>query len=210
MSQLVGRFIFAHEFFHLWNAKSFAPEGDDCEWFKEGFTNYYTLKSLFQVGYLNEQSFLNVLNNFFYNRYHNDDAVGRLSVTQGEEKHDHWGLIYGGGFFIGIAQDMIIRSSTGNKKSLDDVMRTLFKKYGGTDNRYNLDELQYLMSEFSGSDQTEFFNRYIKGVERIPLADYLNLGGFSASEENGKISIEIKENRNTMEKQMNQGFFGIK
>ena len=52
MSQLLGRFIFAHEFFHLWNGKSFAPEGDDCEWFKEGFTNYYTLKSLFHIGYL--------------------------------------------------------------------------------------------------------------------------------------------------------------
>jgi predicted metalloprotease with PDZ domain len=131
-------------------------------------------------------------------------------VTQGEEKHDHWGLIYSGGFFIGIAQDMIIRSSTDNKKSIDDVMRTLFKKYGGTANGYNLEELQYLMSEASGSDQTEFFNRYIKGVERIPLGDYLKLGGFSAIEENGKISIVIKENRNAKEKQMNEGLFGVK
>ena len=210
MSQLVGRFLFAHEFFHLWSGKSFAPEGDDCEWFKEGFTNYYTLKSLYHIGYLNEQTYLKILNDFFYNRYHNDNGVGRLSVTQGEEKHDHWGLIYSGGFFIGIAQDMIIRSSTDNKKSIDDVMRTLFKKYGGTANGYNLEELQYLMSEASGSDQTEFFNRYIKGVERIPLGDYLNLGGFSAIEENGKISIVIKENRNTMEKQMNEGLFGVK
>ena len=210
MSQLLGRFIFAHEFFHLWNGKSFAPEGDDCEWFKEGFTNYYTLKSLFHIGYLNEQAFLKVLNEFFYKRYHNDDGVGRLSMTQGEEKHDHWGLIYCGGFFTGIAQDMIIRSSTDNEKSIDDVMRTLFKKYGGTDKGYSLEELQFFMSEASGSDQIEFFETYIKGVKRIPLADYLNLGGFIATEENGEISIVIKEDRNAKEKLMNEGLFGVK
>ncbi len=209
MSQLIARFIFAHEFFHLWNAKSFSPEEDDCEWFKEGFTNYYTLKALFHIGYLNEETYLKVLNDLFYQRYHNDNGVGQLSMTQGEEKHDHWGLIYSGGFFAGIAQDMIIRSSTDNKKNLDGVMRKLFKKYGGTNNGYNLDELQFLMSQASGSDQADFFNTYIKGVERIPLSHYLQMGGFNAKEENGTISITIKKDRSSMEKQMNDGLFGI-
>ena len=66
------------------------------------------------------------------------------------------------------------------------------------------------MSEASGSDQIEFFETYIKGVKRIPLADYLNLGGFIATEENGEISIVIKEDRNAKEKLMNEGLFGVK
>ena len=209
MSQLIARFIFAHEFFHLWNGKSFAPEGEDCEWFKEGFTNYYTLKSLYHIGFLNEQSYLRVLDNFFYQRYHNDKGVGVISLTQGDQKHDHWGLIYSGGFFAGISQDMIIRSSTKNKMSIDQVMRSLFEKYGGTNNLYTLEELKDLMSIASGKDQTTFFNTYIKGNKRIPLDYYLNMGGFEAKEADGKILIRKKDEQNLIEKQISDGFFGI-
>ena len=139
MSKLISRFIFAHEFFHLWNGKSFRPyANDEAEWFKEGFTNYYTLKALHHVGFLTDESFLEVVNNLFYQRYKNDDGVGKISMTNGEEKHDHWGLIYGGGMFVGIAQDMIIRKATNNQKSLDYLMRDLFKKYGDSKKEYDL------------------------------------------------------------------------
>ncbi len=210
MSELIGRFLFAHEFFHLWNGKSFAPANNDCEWFKEGFTNYYTLKSLFHIGYLDKDSYLKVLNDFFYQRYINDEGVGKLSMTDGDQKHDHWGLIYSGGFFVGISQDMLIRSSTSNQKSIDDIMRTLFKKYGGTNDGYNLTELQKLMSEASGKDQSAFFKNYVQGVERIPLDHYLNMGGFIAKEENGRILISFKEEANSSERQITNGLFGIK
>lgn len=209
MSELIGRFIFAHEFFHLWSGKSFAPVANDCEWFKEGFTNYYTLKSLFHIGFLNEDSYLQVLNNFFYQRYITDTGVGKLSMTDGDQKHDHWGLIYSGGFFVGISQDMIIRSSTSNEKSIDDVMRALFKKYGGTNNGYSLEEVQKLISEASGKDQTDFFKQYVSGVQQIPLASYLQLGGFEAIEENNSIKITVKEQAPEVEKKIAKGLFGI-
>jgi len=209
MSQLMARFMFAHEFFHLWNGKSFTPQGDDCEWFKEGVTNYYTLKSLFHIGYLNEQSYLGVLNSFFYQRYHNDNGVGKLALIQGDQKHDHWGLIYCGGFFAGISQDMIIRSSTKNQKSMDDVMRTLFQKYGGTNRQYTLSELMQLMSDSSGKDQTAFFNTYVSGSKRIALDHYLNMGGFSAEEVDGNISISTKTDPNQLEEEIINGFFGM-
>ncbi|MDN3641383.1 hypothetical protein QWY87_01630 [Lutimonas halocynthiae] len=210
MSELIGRFIFAHEFFHLWSGKSFAPLNDDCEWFKEGFANYYTLKSLFHIGYLNKESYLKVLNDFFYQRYITDKGTGKLSMIDGALKHDHWGLIYSGGFFIGISQDMLIRSSTANQSSIDDVMRILFKKYGGTNEGYTLSELQKLMSEASGKDQTAFFNTYIQGVAKIPLDHYLNMGGFDAIEENGKLLVSLKKDAIPTEKQISDGLFGIK
>ena len=99
MSTMISTFIFAHEFFHLWNGKSFWPIDNDTEWFKEGFSNYYTLKSLHHIGFFNDTSFLDVLNSFFYQRYNADTGIGNLSMTKGEEKHDHWGLINGGGLF---------------------------------------------------------------------------------------------------------------
>ncbi|MCB1022951.1 MAG: hypothetical protein KDB79_01080, partial [Acidobacteria bacterium] len=187
MSQLFSRLIFAHEFFHLWNGKSFRPSTDNAEWFKEGFTNYYTLKALHHVGFLTDESYLNVLNSLFYQRYSQDDGVGKISMTRGEEKHDHWGLIYGGGMFAGIAQDMMIRKATNNRKSLNDLMRDLFKKYGGSEKEYDVKELQQRMSELSGTDQTSFFNEYILGTGKLPITDFFEIAGLDSKIENGNL-----------------------
>jgi predicted metalloprotease with PDZ domain len=111
MSEHIARLIFAHEFFHLWNGKSFTPSGEDSEWFKEGFSNYYTLKALHRIGYLTDESYLELLAGFFYQRYESDSAVGQQPLTRGDLKHEHWGLIYSGGMFVAIAQDLQIRSA---------------------------------------------------------------------------------------------------
>ena len=210
MSTMISRFLFAHEFFHLWNGKSFRPINDDVEWFKEGFSNYYTLKSLRHVGFLDDSSYLNILNSFFYQRYNADTGIGKISMTMGEEKHAHWGLIYGGGLFIAISQDMIIRKATNNEKNVDDLLRSLFQKYGGTNDGYSLDELRESLSELSGKDQSEFFNRYITGVERMPIDKYLSMAGFDAKIENGVLKIHKKDSANQLEENMIKGLFGIK
>ena len=204
------RLLFAHEFFHLWNGKSFRPTNDDTEWFKEGFTNYYTLKSLRHIGFLDDASYLDMLNSFFYKRYSGDDGVGKISMTRGEEKHDHWGLIYGGGLFVAISQDMIIRKATNNKKNVDDVMKGLFQKYGGTNDSYSLEELRDLLSELSGKDQSEFFKIYVNGTTRIPIDIYLSMAGLDAKIENGALKIKKMGSVNQLEKNMTKGLFGIK
>ena len=213
MSKMISRFIFAHEFFHLWNGKSMTPTTTKAEWFKEGVTNYYTLKSLHHVGFLNDDSFLAVLNNLFYQRYSTDEGFDKLSmcdVADGDDKHKHWGLIYGGGLFVGICQDMIIREETGNEKSLDDFMRALFKKYGGTDETYVLEEVINSMSELSGKDQSDFFNRYVIGFSKVPISEYLLKAGLDAKIENGNLEIVKKEQAGPLQKNMLNGLFGIR
>ena len=208
MSKMISKFIFAHEFFHLWNAKSFTPEDEETEWFKEGFSNYYTLKALRHVGFLDDAGFLGVLDSFFYQRYTADDGVGTLSMTQGAEKHAHWGLIYGGGLFVGISQDMIIRSASGNTKSLDDLMKGLFQRYGGTHDRYTIDDLQFGLSELSGKDQSEFFKNYIMGTKPVPVAEFLQLGGLEAKVEDNHLLISKKVSTTPLEDAILQGFLG--
>jgi predicted metalloprotease with PDZ domain len=207
-SKTISRFIFAHEFFHLWNGKSFRPNTDGAEWFKEGFSNYYTIKALHQVGFLNDESYLDILGSFFYQRYSSDEGVGTLSMAYGEEKHNHWGLIYGGGLFVGISQDIIIRKATNNEKSVDDLMRTLFKKYGGTNDAYTLAELRKTMSELSGIDQTDFFNTYILGVKKIPITHYLNIAGLNTTDENGNLVLSKKARITHTQQKILNGLFG--
>jgi predicted metalloprotease with PDZ domain len=189
MAQHIARFIFAHEFFHLWNGKSFMPEQDDAEWLKEGFSNYYTLKALRHIGYLDDESYLQLLAGFFYQRYAADDAVGRLSITNGHLKHDHWGLIYSGGLMVAIAQDLQIRSASGNEQSLDDLMRYLFNEHNDT--AYTLGDIERVLSELNRASQAEFFRRYIYGVEKIPVADFLKLAGIETVTEAGETAYVL-------------------
>lgn len=209
MSKMISKFIFAHEFFHLWNGKSFLPEGEDTEWFKEGFTNFYTLKALRHISFLNDETYFSVLNNLFYQRYSQDEGVGKLSMVQGEEKHAHWGLIYGGGLFIAIAQDIMIRKATGNTKSLDHLMKGFFQKYGGTNERYTLSDIQNSLSELSLKDQTNFFKTYIAGVEPLPIVDYLSMAGLDANIEDGNLRIAKKESASPSEKEIVKGLLGL-
>lgn len=207
-SKNISRFIFAHEFYHLWNGKSFRPNSEQAEWFKEGFTNYYTLKALHHVGILTDETYLSFLSNFFYQRYANDDGVGNLSMTVGEKKHNHWGLIYGGGMLVGIAQDIIIRNATDNEKNVDDLMRSLYQKYGGSNDSYTLEELEIMLSELSGKEQTAFFDSYILGTDKIPIEDYLIMAGFDAQIENGKLTISQNQEQTQKQQTMIRGIFG--
>lgn len=204
----ISRFIFAHEFFHLWNGKSFTPESEDSEWFKEGLTNYYTLKALHHVSLLTDESYLDFLGTFFYKRYHDDNGTGKLSMAYGEEKHNHWGLIYGGGMLVGIAQDLMIRDATDNAKSMDDLMQDLLIGYGNSNETYTLEELQYRMSDLSGLDQSEFFNSYVTGTGKIPIENYLPLAGLTATIENGNLIITKKELQTQKQQKIMRGMFG--
>lgn len=208
MSQMFSRFSFAHEIFHLWNGKSFYPSDERCEWFKEGVTNYYTLKALHQSGMLPEDSYFNVLNSFFYKRYMSDPGVGNISMTQGNEKHRHWGLIYSGGMFAGMSQDLIVRSSTSNEKSLDDLMRTLFINYGGSNRSYTLEDLKDGLTQLSGADQSHFFDSYIIGHERIPLEECLRLSGLDVEMSETKLRVGRSQEETPLEREMVAGILG--
>lgn len=209
MSKVISRFIFAHEFFHLWNGKSFAPQSDETEWFKEGFSNYYTLKSLHHIGFLNDESFLSLLANFFYQRYEADEGVGNLAMVSGELKHDHWGLIYAGGLFVAISQDIMIRHATSNKNSLDNLMRTLFKRYGGTEQGYSLNELKTELSILSKSDQSEYFDSYIIGTNMLRIGDYLKKAGINATNQNGRFALTPMPTITAEQQNIMSGLFGL-
>jgi len=205
MSQVIARFIFAHEFFHLWNGKSFTPETDETEWFKEGFSNYYTLKALHHIGYLDDASYLDFLANFFYQKYDSDDGVGSLSMTDGELKHDHWGLIYAGGMFVAIAQDMQIRTASNNEKSVDDMMRFMFDNFSGE--TYDIGDIERELSNLNNESQKDFFGRYIVGTERLPLSQYLELANIETLQENGQTVFRIREDVDKDKSKIRSGLF---
>ncbi|MBK9156506.1 MAG: hypothetical protein IPM25_20265 [Chloracidobacterium sp.] len=61
MSDLFARFIFAHEFFHLWNGKSIRPKTTEDGGSRKGFTNIYAMKTLYRIGAISEAELFGVL-----------------------------------------------------------------------------------------------------------------------------------------------------
>lgn len=194
-SDLFARFIFAHEFFHLWNGKSIIPKDTSDEWFKEGFTNIYAMKALIHIGAISEAEFFGAMDTLFYKRYSTDPSYGKASmrdVASGDEKHKHWGLIYGGGMFTGMCFDVSIRKATNNKRSLDDLLRSFYNRYAGTTRTYSTNDLQNSVSELVGRDMRGFFADHIYGKEPIPIAKCLSDVGLSAEIAEGHLKIARK------------------
>ncbi|MCH4824006.1 hypothetical protein ML462_12575 [Gramella lutea] len=210
-AQMIGWFIFAHEFFHFWNGKSLRFEGTRSDWFKEGVSNYYTLKGLNQVGFIDEAGYKTMLNNLFFQRYINDPGLGEKSPVfsaDGFSKDNHWGLIYGGGLFAGIASDMMIRHNSSNEKSLDDLMRYLFKEYAGTDQLIDNSTLKKHIMDLGFKEFDDFFDTYLSGTKTIHLDPYLKYAGAEVIQEGENLSINVREERSELQAEIWEGFLG--
>jgi len=209
MGQLFANFGFTHELFHLWNGKSIRSNGSE-DWFSEGFTNYYALKALHEAGMLDEPSFLGVLGGIFYPRYVGDEGYGVLSMREAVEidKDGHWGLIYAGGLFTAICQDVEIRTSTANRRSIDDVMRAMYERYAGSSDEFGAADVEQTIAGLSEHDPAAFFERHVIGAEPIPIAACLSRIGLDAKAVDGQLQITRPENLEADRAAMLAGMLG--
>ena len=191
--RIFSTFGFVHELFHLWNGKSIRSAGPD-DWFTEGLTNYYALKAVHQAGTLPEEQFYMLLENMLFARYVSDPGYGTLSLREAvEDKDGHWGLVYGGGMFAGICLDAAIRRASSDEASLDDVMRDMFERFGGTTDEFTLDDVAASVRQYGGYDPGPFLDRHVRGAEPIPVAECLSEFGLDATVEGGRLRISRPE-----------------
>lgn len=194
--RLFSTFGLVHELFHLWNGKSIRPAGPD-DWFKEGLTNYYALKALHRTGNLPEDVFYDLVGGMLYGRYVSDPGYGRLSPQEAlVDKDGHWGLVYGGGMFAGLCMDAEIRRASGDERSLDDVMRSMFARFGGSADEYGLDDVAAAVRTAAGGgyDPGPFLDRHIRGAAPIPVAACLQDFGLVVSESEGGLALSRPAN----------------
>ena len=192
----------AHEFFHLYNVKTIRPIAlgpfdYDKEnyttmlWFSEGVTSYYENLILNRAGIYDRHEFLNELRTAISNY---ENIPGRLFQSVAQASFDTWILFfnrsenaanttisyYDKGCAIGMLLDLKIRHESGNQRSLDDVMRTLYqefykkKKRGFTDR-----EFRDICENAAGSSLSEIFDVYIPTVQDIDYSKYLEYAGLT-------------------------------
>jgi len=172
-----------HEVFHVWNGQAISYSGQEY-WFSEGFTNYYSAVISARLGLSSEADFINRMERackLYLSKQ------GGLSIRDaGSSKSSHFELVYEGGSLIGAALDLQIRKLTNNEKSLDDVMKQMYREFGITGTKYAMQDVIRIINTVSGADFNEFFQKYLSGRERLPLEECFSYAGLDVCVELGE------------------------
>jgi predicted metalloprotease with PDZ domain len=190
----------SHEYFHLYNIKAIrplalGPFNYDKEnltrmlWVSEGFTVYYEHMVLYRAGLLTQQEFLDAITAAIRNYEH---APGSLLQSATASSFDTWIQFfnrnenaaattisyYDKGCALAFLLDLKIRKQTDASKSLDDVMRRLYKDFYLDKKRgFSDEEFKQVCEQTAGTSLSELFD-YASTVKRIDYEKYLSMGGF--------------------------------
>ncbi len=216
----------SHEYFHTWNVKrikpaAFAPYDLNSEtytpllWLFEGFTSYYDDLMLVRSGLIDEQQYCKLVAKTANSVLR---GSGRTKQSVAESSFDAWVKYYrqdenapnsvvsyyAKGSLVALAFDLTIREGSGGKRSLDDVMRALWQRYGreffeGRKEGLGISEseVEALFDEVAGLKLRKLFDRYVRGTEDIPLDKLLAPFGITAADnrKNAKPGLGVRTTR---------------
>lgn len=194
-----------HEYFHTWNVKQIRPAGiSPYEWSKEnytrelwvaeGTTSYYGRLLLVRAGYIPAQEVIDQLpREIESERMRPGNRIQSVNESSfdawvkywkgGENTYNAESDYYDRGADASIILDLEIRQRSGNKHSLDDVMRALYKRFPWNGTGYTVDDLQALCEEFGGGSFAQIFSDHIDGTKSFDWEKALSYAGLVVTAE---------------------------
>ncbi len=189
----------SHEYFHTWNIKRikpdvFMPYALQAEsytkqlWAFEGITSYYDDLGLVRSGCVDPESHLQALAQTMTRVWR---TKGRFKQSVADSSFDAWTKFYRQdenapnaivsyytkGSLLALALDLTMRLETDGNKSLDDLMRLLWRDYGKQKKGVPEGKIERLASQVASCDLSEFFQKYLHGTDDPPLAELLESVG---------------------------------
>jgi predicted metalloprotease with PDZ domain len=180
--------LVSHEFFHAWNVRRMRPEAlseydYDREsyvrelWLAEGLSSYYDDLLLFRSGLIDVAAYLELLAGEIRNY---ETTPGRMVRSAELASFDTWikhyrqdensvnstVSYYRKGAVIGFVTDTAIRRATRGDASLDDVMRTMFQRYGKVRNGgYPPGTFENIVQEVAGPEVRRLVEQMIRETD---------------------------------------------
>ncbi|MGE0316081.1 MAG: M61 family metallopeptidase [Lautropia sp.] len=190
----------SHEYFHTWHVKRIKPAVFDpydlgreshtsLLWIFEGFTSYYDDLMLRRAGVVDDAAYLKLLGKAI-------DRVlagpGRLLQSTAESSFDAWTKYYRQdenspnsivsyyvkGSLVALCLDLEIRAKTRSRRSLDDVMRLMWQRWGrdfyssraGAAHGLGEDAFAAVLKDATGLDLRDEIAAWAYGVDDLPIA----------------------------------------
>ena len=218
--------VSSHEFFHLWNVKRIRPQNMEpidhfqedystALWFSEGFTSYYGGLVLTRTELQSRQQYYQSLARQIRTL---QSRPGRQKLSAADSSLLTWFddrtffntpensfSYYNKGLLIGLLLDLKIRDATGNRFTLDDVMRHLNED--SKKGRYFEDDygVAGAITEVTGLDLDELYTDLVHRTVELPYAEHLAYAGLELIErtrEGERTDYEIREMDNPTPEQL--------
>jgi predicted metalloprotease with PDZ domain len=107
---------------------------------------------------------------------------------------------------LGLVLDLLLRGKTNGKASLDEVMRRMYQEfylqspnatYYLRGRGYKNEDFERVVSEVAGADMSDFFRRYVRGVETPPYEEaFARVGLRFVREPQQPVSVGIGADEN--------------
>lgn len=191
----------SHELFHAWNVKRIRPAAmwpydystpqlTRLHWVNEGVTSYYDDLVLARAGILSTDEYFEGLGRAIGAL---QSSPGRLVTPVSLASWTSWHTGYGAGHpgrsvsfytkgaLLGLLLDLAIRDATDGERSLDDVMRLLWREHYLQERGYPEDGFQAAVEAVAGRDFDVFFAAYVDGTDELPYDEYLGVVGLATA-----------------------------
>ncbi len=185
----------AHEFFHIVTPLTIHskeiqdfdfnnPKMSQHLWMYEGMTEYFAGSVQVKYDLISPEQYLEILREKMVtsDQFLNDVPFTDISKFTLDKYHDQYYNVYQKGALIGMCLDIKLRKLSGGKYGVQNLMLDLSKKYG-KEKAFEDDALFEEITKMTYPEIGVFFNRYVKGTEKLPLAEVLNEVGVSYNEE---------------------------
>jgi predicted metalloprotease with PDZ domain len=226
--------LVSHEYFHAFNVKRLRPVElgpFDYEkearttglWVAEGLTTFYGELIATRAGLGSSEDFLARLSS------HIDQlqkSPGRLLQTLEQASWQVWTDSFSGiggdkaksvnyyvkGPVVGFLLDAKIRTATGGKKSLDDLMKLAYQRYAG-ERGFTAEEFRKTAAEVAGADVEMWLKKAVASTEELEYTEALDWFGLRFASADGKQKmktwkLEIREDATEAQKGRLQAWVG--
>ncbi|WP_162944826.1 M61 family metallopeptidase [Flavisolibacter nicotianae] len=193
--------VFAHEFFHCWNVERIRPKSlepfnfeksnlSEALWIAEGFTQYYGLLLMKRAGFTSDADFYQQMAGLINAKENTPGGAGHtpvensqmavfvdagVSIDRTNYPNMHTSYYYHGGA-LALALDLQLRQQF--RRSMDDFMRELWKRFGKTERPYTLPEVEKALGAVSSpSFAATFFRDYVYHPGSVNYASLLKPAG---------------------------------
>ncbi|HEX4586331.1 MAG TPA: PDZ domain-containing protein [Burkholderiaceae bacterium] len=194
--------LVSHEYFHAWNVKRIRPQAfmpydlarenyTRLLWVFEGFTAYYDDLTLARAGLLSQDQYLAALGRTITTVM---QGTARLKQSLAESSFDAWikyyrqdenapnsvVSYYQKGALVALALDLAIRGESGGRRSLDDVMRWLWRDVRSAGPAYRgvaEDAIVAAVAQATGLDLERAIRAWTEGTRDPDLATLLQAVG---------------------------------
>lgn len=202
----------AHEYVHAFNVKRLrpvelgpfdyeAPPHTPSLWLSEGVTSYMADLAVTRAGLVGVDGFLASSSGAIREL---QGSPGRLLQTLEQSSLEVWTNSNSGvgaaastvsyyvkGQVVGFLLDARVRAATGGRRSLDDVMRLAYRRYGGA-RGFSPEEFRAVAEEVAGVDLEAWLRRAVAGTEELDYSEALAWFGLRFAGD-GSWNLEVRD-----------------